>query len=215
MAQELNFNSDYSAVEIVEDSAVISMPLLNNVFREVWDRNSDKVLAKKELAYIAYIANYKSPGNIKGLSRKELKKDAIRNVGLSLAWDEDALILRAIDDAKKLYDYGIFGTIKNIRSAHDYIRRSTSLLTKALGETLEAMEIEASSGLLIGDHLKNRVSGLVSSFESIKSISSKLEEDIKALKNIEKSVAAEEIKQRSARGNTYIPNSANPSIAIK
>lgn len=215
MKSELNFNADFSAVEITDGAAIISMPLLNTVFREIWDRRKDKNIAAKELGYIGYIASYKSPGNIKGLSRKELRKDAIRNIGLPITWEEDHLISKGIDEAKKLYDYGVFGTIKTIRQAHDYIRRSTDLLSRALGEALETMELESSSGQLIGDHLKNRVKSLVDSFESIKSISTRLDEDVRNLRNVEKSVTAEELKQKSGRGDTYVPRSANPESAVK
>lgn len=215
MKSDLNFNGDFTAVEITDGAAIISIPLLNGVFREVWERSKDKNIAAKELGYIAYIASYKSPGNIKGLSRKELKKDAIRNIGLPITWEEDHLVSRGIDEAKKIYDYGIFGTIKSVRQSHDYIRRSTNLLNKSLADALEEMENESSSGQLIGDHLKNRVKSLVDSFESIKGITARLEEDIRNLKNVEKSVTAEELKQRSGRGDTYIPKSANPEIIVK
>jgi hypothetical protein len=208
MSSILKFNSENNAVEIKDDKVVVYLPLTNKIFREIYNRNEDKSLSLKELSYIAYIASYKSPGNIKGLSKKELKKDAIINLGLPITWDEDDLIYKGIEEVKKEYGHGVYGTITTIRHAHEYIRRSVLLLSSALEQSLEALEVDKESGTLIGDHLKNRVKSLVDSFESIKDITSKLDNDIKDLKNIEKRVAAEEVKERSGRGDTYIPKSA-------
>lgn len=201
----LNFESIRKDSILQGENLIISIPLSNKVFRKIYLDEEDKELAEKKLKYIAYVSSYKSPGNIKGLSNRELHNEAIVNIGIDKSWQPDESIDRGIKEYKKLYSRGIYGTIIELRRSYENVRRSISLLSRVLDNELEKIELAQD---ISEEELAKKVKSLVSSSNDLKSLTSNLQEDVDNLKKAESALKIEEKKHKLARAGTMVSNSA-------
>lgn len=108
-------------LSLIDNKIVPSAECLTiSEFAEIWNRDKNKSLAIKEIAYIYFIADYKSAYNNYPLLVKEskVKEDIIKDPN----WKEDSIVSLAI---KKYEDLQITPTLRLLKSARKALEEIT------------------------------------------------------------------------------------------
>jgi hypothetical protein len=182
----------------------IYLPVSIKEYRDLYNNRKDKSTAQKELAFVAYICDYKSIGNIKGLSDKELYAQAIKDLELPKDYKPDPLVKAAMERYIAENNKGVFGYFKELMSVYESSRKAIIILNKTLADQLEAISNPNASE----DKKSVSIQTILSNIESLKKITGTIERDVKTLNESLSSVKYQETKKIRARGDAYVSDSA-------
>ena len=184
------------------DFYTISLPLTVKEYRDLYNNRTNKELAKKELSYVAYICDYRSVGNVKGLSEKELHAQAVSDLDLGKDYKVDPFVVDAIERYKAENDKGVFGYFKELMITFENSRKAVTIVNSILSSQLE--KVQNSDEKEKSNHIKT----IISNIEDLKKIASSLERDVKNVNDNLIAVKHQEFKRIKARGDAYVSKSA-------
>jgi len=182
--------------------------LLIDEFRAIYTRDTGspidpdgkyKLNAFKEFKYIYLVADYASPLQEEGLTRKELNKRAAAECGFPRAYEPDAVIKKAIERYTNLREQTSM-EIKLYASLRQSFNNTYKLINKmseVINEQLESMNPE---------DIKIAQANIKSLLDLAKDLPKSLEGFILA----EKAARAAAANQRLMKGGDVIPDSADP-----
>lgn len=185
--------------DIVKNEVQLSPDVLAiPIIKEIWDRdkNRSKDKAKKEISYIVFISDYRSP--YKDVPNFEKESIIRRDIfGKSSKWEPDEVITEAVDKYKQL---------QKTRTMH--LLDSARVAVEKLSEYFETVNFIDTDDY---GKPKHSAKELASNLGTVGNI-------VKSLINLEKQVQSE-IVEASARGGTEIGYYENPgsinSIKVK
>lgn len=196
-------------LELTQDYFNINLALSIPEFATIASQpNKDK--AKLELAYVALSSSYKSDLIMKGLSDKELHNAICTRLSLPVDFEVTPEIKNAIDEYKKHYNYGVFGTIAELYKSFEITRNSIAIINNILYKTQESVKNKLKGDLTIEETstLVGNAKEIIGYVTSIQSIASNLDKSINDLKIISEKVVAVENKEQRAYGGGKVPKTA-------
>lgn len=152
-------------------------------FRDIWNRDKSKTKEKatREISYVAYLCDYKSPYIVYAEAERQLvlKKDFIKDE----KWEPDSLILEAVEKYRELQYTPIL-----------------RMLNSALGVAGKI------SAYFDGVNFESRDSrgNLIYDINDVLAAIDKVEKAVKKLKALEQQVKAEQLENTTVRGNSEI-----------
>lgn len=173
----------------------------------VRDRGSDgdsdgrkKLFAYKELGAVYWMADYRSPGRMRGYEGKDLINDAIRNYDLPVDWMPDDVVLSLIDLYKYNNDGGVAAeALTEISSTLNIMVRTIRVIRERLNTKL------GSAGLTEAD-----LQGLIALQNELLELATQIPKKIKEIAIAKEMLRQEEDNKEIGRGNKPILSSMVP-----
>ena len=173
----------------------------------VRDRGSDgdsdgrkKLFAYKELGAVYWMADYRSPGRMRGYEGKDLINDAIRNYDLPVDWIPDDVVLSLIELYKYNSDGGIAAeALTEISSTLNIMVRTIRVIRERLNTKL------GSAGLTEAD-----LQGLIALQNELLELATQIPKKIKEIAIAKEMLRQEEDNKEMGRGNKPILSSMVP-----
>lgn len=173
----------------------------------VRDRGSDgdsdgrkKLFAYKELGAVYWMADYRSPGRMRGYEGKDLINDAIRNYDLPVDWMPDDVVLSLIELYKYNSDGGIAAeALTEISSTLNIMVRTIRVIRERLNTKL------GSTGLTEAD-----LQGLIALQNELLELATQIPKKIKEIAIAKEMLRQEEDNKEMGRGNKPILSSMVP-----
>jgi hypothetical protein len=208
MIDTLNFKRRSYILDLDSNTAVISLPLSIPEFRDVFKDYNTEEEGLKALSYVANIAHYGSPGNIIGLTEKELKNDTIENLGLSRNFKETQKIKKAIIKYNALYNKGVFGLFKELHKSFELTRKSINIVNISLADLNANIKKEQQLKTASPDVLMGNIKNVMDAITQVRQITSGLSKDINALKEVEGILLSEQEVNETLYGGGTVPQSS-------
>lgn len=175
---------------------------LNKKFKAVFTKNKDKELALKELGFVWWTSDRKSPAIREGLNDKEILSEGIFNFELPKDWKPDNIVLEAI----KEYQKGETVTLrlyKNLLKSFDKADKVVSILVDRIDAAVNKSELSAADVRLLTSELKELLS-----------LATDIPYKIAKFKELEKMIHEEELIGEEKKGGGEIPESYEPESSM-
>jgi len=208
MIDILNFKRRSYTLDVKSNTALISMPLSIKEFKDVFNDYSNEEDGLKALAYVANIAHYGSPGNIVGLTGRELIADVKDNLGLPQSFKETNKIKLAIIAYNKHYNRGVFGLFKELNKSFDMTRNSISVINVSLEDIMRDVKNQQKLKDVSPAEILTKIKTVIDAISQVRQLTNDLSSDVQKLREIEGILLSEEETSAQLYGGGTIPQSS-------
>ncbi len=187
---------------------MVRLPLGIKEFKAVLEECKTEEDGLRALAYVVNVAHYGSPGNIIGLTDRELRDDIKYNLGFPASFKESNKIKLAIIKYNEYYNRGVFGLFKELNRNFDMTRDSIGVINSSLTDILKDVKNQQKLKTDSPDAILVKIKTIMDGIGQIRSLTSTLSDDIQKLKEIEGILLSEEETSAQLYGGGTIPHSS-------
>ena len=208
MLSLLNFKRKSYMIDMDNKLTIVSLPLSIPEFKTLYFKYDKPEDGLKALSLVANVGHYGSPGNITGLTQKEIISDAKQNLGITTKIEQTNEFKRALIVFEKHYSKGIFGMFKEINKTFELTRRSVKVINLSLEAMTKDLENQQKLKTDSPAEIIIKIKEVISAVTNVRELTSELSKDVESLKQIEKILLSEDETSVELYGGGTIPDSA-------
>lgn len=169
-------------------------------FKDIWEQDADnrKRNALKELAYVWFMADVKSPFFV--FPVEERKEKVKVQVGLPEGWKHTKLISKAIDKYIELSDSPSKRALRSVKEALTSTTEVVDIMNSSIMDKLESIKRIKESTSPDDVTALEGITALITAVNSLLTLAKKLPEAIAVVSTLEEKVTKDEMGESKIRG---------------